>query len=243
MSKLRANDNKEKKNYFSNTEQVYELIKMLLQEFYSKEISDVGLDLLYNGASTLFEIQSRLKLSFENVRNYLIIMLQNNLIQKKIMARNEIKYNLYELKDEQILNILLFPRTLNFMEKKYGNYGRMIFEQFIGFGILTLKQIIEQIQNDQKNEKGTTFELIKTKVVDSFIKLYEDNFIAYSERANEDENYNSPSNKINDLSGNKKEKKRILKKMTKKLLIKKKKREKVIKRKKMRKKIQSNKKI
>jgi hypothetical protein len=73
--------------------------------------------------------------------------------------------------------------------------------------------------------------------------LYEDNFIAYSERANVDENYNSPSNKINDLSGNKEEKKRILKKMTKKLLIKKKKREKVIKRKKMRKKIQSNKKI
>ena len=142
MSKLRANDNKEKKNYFSNTEQVYELIKMLLQEFYSKEISDVGLDLLYNGASTLFEIQSRLKLSFENVRNYLIIMLQNNLIQKKIITRN----NLYELKDEQILNILLFPRTLNFIEKKYGNHGRMIFEQFIGFGILTLKQIIEQMK-------------------------------------------------------------------------------------------------
>ena len=40
-------------------------------------------------------------------------MLQNNLIQKKIITRN----NLYELKDEQILNILLFPRTLNFMEK------------------------------------------------------------------------------------------------------------------------------
>ena len=62
MSKLRANDNNEKKNYFSNTEQVYELIKMLLQEYYSKEISDAGLDLLHNGASTLLEIQSRLKL-------------------------------------------------------------------------------------------------------------------------------------------------------------------------------------
>ena len=232
MSKLRANDNNEKKNYFSNTEQVYELIKMLLQEFYSKEISDVGLDLLYNGASTLFEIQSRLKLSFENVRNYLIIMLQNNLIQKKIMARNEIKYNLYELKDEQILNILLFPRTLNFMEKKYGNYGRMIFEQFIGFGILTLKQIIEQIQNDQKNDKGTTFELIKTQVVDLFIQLYEDNFIIYSERANEDENYYSPNNKINNLSGNKEEKKKNTKKDDKKATDKKEKKGKSNKKKK-----------
>ena len=91
MSKLGENDSN--KNYFSTTEEVYDLIEMILQEMYSKEISDVGLDLLYNGASTLFEIQSRLKLSFENVRNYLIIMLQNNLIQKKIMARNEINYN------------------------------------------------------------------------------------------------------------------------------------------------------
>jgi hypothetical protein len=32
MSKLRANDNKQKKNYFSNTEQVYELIKNIIQK-------------------------------------------------------------------------------------------------------------------------------------------------------------------------------------------------------------------
>ena len=216
MSRIRAKDNNGKKIYFSNTEQVYDLVKTLLKEFYSKEISDVGLDLLYNGGSTLFEIQTRLKLSFENVRNYLIIMLQNNLIEKKIETRNEIKYNIYELKYEQILNILLFPRTLNFMEKKYGNYGRMIFEQFIEFGMLTLKQIIEQIQNDQKNEKGTTFELIKTQVVDLFIKLYEDNFIVNSERSNEEENYYSSNNTNNNLSENKEEKKKKNKKEEKK---------------------------
>ena len=132
MSRFGENDFN--KNYFSTTEEVYDLIKIILQEMYSKEISDVGMFLLYNGSSALFEIQSRLKFSFENVRNYLIIMLQNNII-KKSFSKNESKYTSYELKIEQFLNILLFPRTINFIENKYGIYGKMIFEQFIGFGV------------------------------------------------------------------------------------------------------------
>ena len=199
MSKLGSNDTKLNKNYFSNTEEVFDLVKMILKELYSKEISDLGMDLLYNGPSTLFEIQTRLRLSFENIRNYLIIMLQNNLVQKK---SNEGKFISYEFKLEQILNILLFPRTLNFIEKKYGNYGRMIFEQFINFGVLTLHQVVEQIQNEQKN--GNNIDLIKTQVVEQFINLYEDNLIMYSERANEDEkenNYKPFSSK--NLLGNK----------------------------------------
>ena len=196
MSQLGVNNNNG--NYFSNTEEVYNLIKMLLKEIYSKDISDLGMDLLYNKNSTLLEIQSRLKLSFENVRNYLIIMLQNNLIQKKKIKRNEIKYTAYELKCEQILNILLFPRLLNFIEKKYGNYGKMIFEQFILVGILTLRQIIEHINNSYNN--GNNFELLKAQVVEFFVKLYEDNLIMYSERTNEEENYYSSSpNKYNNL--------------------------------------------
>jgi hypothetical protein len=206
---------------------------MILKELYSKEISDLGMDLLYNGASTLFEIQSRLRLSFENIRNYLIIMLQNNLIQKKSLSRNNGKFISYELKFDQILNILLFPRTLNFIEKKYGDYGRRIFEQFINFGVLTLLQVVEQIQNDQKN--GNNSDLVKSQVVELFIKLYEDNLIIYSERANEEENTYKPFNNKN-LLGNKdelKKKKKVpkKKKRTQKLIKKEK-----VKRKKMKKK-------
>jgi hypothetical protein len=190
MSRLGPKDAKKNNNYFTNTEEVYDLIKMILTEIYSKEISDLGMDLLYNGASSILEIQSRLRLSFENIRNYLIIMLQNNLIQKKTLIRNEVKFISYELKFEQILNILLFPRTLNFIEKKYGDYGRMIFEQFINFGVLTLQQVVEQIQNDQKN--GNNFDLVKAQVIEVFIKLYEDNLIMYSERVSEEENTYKP---------------------------------------------------
>ena len=190
MSALGVNE--ANKKYFSNTEEIYNLTKMLLTEIYSKEISDVGLDLLYNGPSSMFDIQSRLKISFENIRNYLIIMLQNNVIKKSNNSTNDSKSFSYELNTDQILNILLFPRTLNFIEKKYGTYAKMIFEQFIEFGVLTLEQIVEQIQNEKKNGIGNNSEFIKAKIVELFIKMHEDNIIMYSERSIDDESYYSP---------------------------------------------------
>ena len=203
MSRLGAN--KENKNYFSNTEEIFNLTKMLLTEIYSKEMSDVGLDLLYNGPSSLLDIQSRLKLSFEDIRNYLIIMLQNNVIKKSNISPYDSKSTSYELNTGQILNILLFPRTLNFIEKKYGTYAKMIFEQFIEYGVLTLEQIVEQIQNEKKNGMGNNSELIKSEIILLFIKLYEDNIVMYSERAIDDECYYSPIVRSNNSITNKKE--------------------------------------
>ena len=66
----------------------------------------------------------------------------------------------------------------------------MIFEQFINFGVLTLHQVVEQIQNDQKN--GNNLDSIKYQVVEIFLQLYEDNLIMYSERASEEENTYKP---------------------------------------------------
>ena len=216
MSKLGANETN--KNYFSKTEEEYQLTKIILKEMYSKEISDVGMDLLYNGSSTLFEIQTRLKLNFENVRNYLIIMLQNNLIKKKTIT-NKIgtKLTYYELKFEQIINILFFPRTLNFIEKKYGPYGKIIFQSFIEMGVLTLEQIVEEIQSNKNNLNGNNSEVTRAKTLEILNKLYEDNLIAYSERAVDDEIYYSPSLKSNNLFDKKEEITKITKKSGKKI--------------------------
>ena len=212
MSRLGVNE--PNKNYFSNTEEVFNLVKMLLKEMYSKEISDVGMDLLYNGPSTIFEIQSRLKLSFENVRNYLIIMLQNNIIQKS--PNSKVEFASYELKIEQILNILFFPRTLNFIEKKYGTYAEMIFEQFFEFGVLTIDQIIEQIQNEKKNGNVTNSNMVKEQIIELFKKLYEDNIIMYSERAIDDESYYSANLKRNNNFAEPKKGKNHIKKLLEK---------------------------
>ena len=217
MSKLGPN---QAKKYFSNTEEVYELYKIILNELYSKEISDLAIDLLMNGKSTIYEIQSRLKLSFENIKNYLIIMLQNNLIQKKQINRSEGKYISYEIKQDQILNILFFPRSLNFIEKKYGENARLIFEQFIEFGVLTLKQIIEQIQNIQKN--GNNLDLIKANILDIFIKLYSDNLICYAERPSEEDSSSLNYNNLLDQKKRKREKSEKAEKANNKLSDKKK---------------------
>ena len=192
MSNQEAKNQNLSKKYFSNTEEIYDLCSNILKDLYSKEISDLALDLLINGKSTLFEIQTRLKLSFENVKNYLIIMLQNNLIQKMYITRNETKVISYEINLEQILNILFYPRTLSFIQNKYGENARLIFEQFIEFGVLTLKQVVEQIQNIQKN--GNNLEQIKSSVLDIFIKLYSDNLICYAEKPSEEGNYFSNNN-------------------------------------------------
>lgn len=206
------------KNYFSKTEEEYQLTKMILKEMYSKEISDVGMDLLSNGSSTLFEIQSRLRLTFENARNYLIIMLQNNLIKKKTnFIKKDATLTYYEFKSEQILNILFFPRTLNFIEKKYGPYGKMIFEAFIELGVLTLEQIVEHIQNDKKNLNGNNSDLARAQTLEILNKLYEGNIIMYSERAIDDENFYSPSLKSNNLLAKKEEIPKITKKSGKKI--------------------------
>lgn len=172
------------KNYFSITKEAYDIIKMVLQEMFSKEISDLAIDLLYNNNSTIFDIQSRLKLSFENVRNYLIIMLQNNLIKKTSTKRKDVVYQAYDLNHEQILNILLFPRTLKFIEKKYGFIGKLIFEQFMEFGVLNTQQIIEQIQNKSKNINSDT---MKGQIMNLLHKFHEENVIMFPEKVIDDE--------------------------------------------------------
>ena len=57
MSKMDSNHPNPSKNYFPNTEEIYDLVQNLLKSLYSKEISDLAIYLLKNGASTLYEIQ------------------------------------------------------------------------------------------------------------------------------------------------------------------------------------------
>ena len=59
------------------TQSIYSLVELILKDLFCKEVSEIGKDLLYNGISTIPEIQKRLKMTFENVKNVLIILLQN----------------------------------------------------------------------------------------------------------------------------------------------------------------------
>ena len=167
--------------YISNTEEVYELVILILNEQFSKEISDLGRDLCYNGSSTIPEIMQRMKLSFENVRNILILLLQNKLVTTKEINRKENKIIVYEIIIDNVLNILLFPKMLTYVNKKFGEYSELIFEQFMQFGILSSYQIKEQVKLILSKNKPVN-KLIVDKVINSLITLIEYNYVIQAKK-------------------------------------------------------------
>ena len=198
--------------YITNTEEVFELVEIILSERYSKEIIEIAKDLLKNGLSTIPEIKGRLKLSFENIRNILIILLQNRLINCQEIFRNEIKYIGYEINIDNILNILLYPRLCVFAKEKFGDFGLYIFEEFMNFGILNSPQLIEQIKNkintNNKNTKDNNNLNAKIKTV--LINLIEKNYIVQAK--NNINNNDKQNNNNKELISQKKKKKKKKKK-------------------------------
>ena len=178
--------------YISNTEEVYDLVIIILNEQFSKEISDLGKDLCYNGISTIPEIMMRMKLSFENVRNLLIILLQNKLVSTKEIIKNENNVIAYEIVIDNVLNILLFPKILSYINKKFGEYSELIFEQFMQFGILSSFQIREQVKLLLSKTKPVN-KIILDKITNSLIILIENNYIIQAKKLA----YENKANRIN----------------------------------------------
>jgi len=178
--------------YISNTEEVYDLVIIILNEQFSKEISDLGKDLCYNGISTIPEIMMRMKLSFENVRNLLIILLQNKLVSTKEIIKNEKNVIAYEIVIDNVLNILLFPKILSYINKKFGEYSELIFEQFMQFGILSSFQIREQVKLLLSKTKPVN-KIILDKITNSLIILIENNYIIQAKKLA----FDNKANRIN----------------------------------------------
>ena len=194
--------------YISNTEEVYDLVIIILNEQFSKEISDLGKDLCYNGISTIPEIMMRMKLSFENVRNLLIILLQNKLVSTKEIIKNEKNVIAYEIVIDNVLNILLFPKILTYINKKYGEYAELIFEQFIQFGILSSYQIREQVKLAISKNKSINKSIVD-KITNSLITLIENSYIIQAQKLVFDNKANRISFE-NKIKREKKSKKKIV---------------------------------
>ena len=172
-------------NANSKSEEVFELVSLILNEQFSKEISDIGRDLLYNGASTIPEIQSRVRTSFENIRNVLIVLLQNKLANVVEVTRRETKIIGYEINIENTLNILMFPKLLIYAKNKFGEQGVMIFEEFMHFGILNASQVFDQVKNkiEKSGKICTQHSLNKVKL--TFINMLEKGLIAQTKKLDE----------------------------------------------------------
>lgn len=160
----------------TNTEEIFELIEIILKEQYSKDISDIGIDILFNGASTIPEMESRLKLSFESIKNALIVLLQNKLAASVEVTRKETLIIGYELIVDNILAILQYPKMLYLVNQKFGESAVMIFEEFMNFGILSAGQMFEQVKSRIDNKKGVS-NVAVNKMRLMFITLIENNYI------------------------------------------------------------------
>ena len=149
--------------------------------------------------------------------------MQNKLCSSTELIKKDTKVIGYEIIIENVLNILLFPKILYIGKNKFGEYGTMIFEEFMQFGILSSIQVFEQVKNKiEKTRKFNNAMMNKIKV--TFINLIESNYIvqaqkvtnALKERTREIVNRNLTKPKRNNKSKDNEDKKSKSKKKNKK---------------------------
>ncbi|MCQ2818130.1 MAG: hypothetical protein MJ252_12765 [archaeon] len=197
----------EKINY-AYSQEVYELAYILIKETYTKDVAEVGKDLLYNSISTIPEIQSRLKLSFEAVKNCLIILTQSRLLISHPNFKKETNLVGYEIDIESTLNILLFPRILLYVKDRFGEYAITICEELIKFGLLTYTELFGQVLNILEHEGKKINDLIISRVKNTFLNMVESNFLIQSKKI-EHENKTPSFNKIIKTNSQRSKKKQI----------------------------------
>ena len=91
-----------------------------------------------------------------------------------------------------VLNILLFPKILSYINKKFGEYSELIFEQFMQFGILSSFQIREQVKLLLSKTKPVN-KIILDKITNSLIILIENNYIIQAKKLA----FDNKANRIN----------------------------------------------
>ena len=67
---------------------------------------------------------------------------------------------------------------MTYINKKYGEYAELIFEQFIQFGILSSYQIKEQVKLAISKNKSINKSIVD-KITNSLITLIENNYILF----------------------------------------------------------------
>jgi hypothetical protein len=160
-------------NYNNN---IYELIEILIEEHFGKDVTKVGICLLSNGPLSISEIKKNLQFDFIRVRNALIILMQNKLVNFEEIKRKEIIENVYEFDVEMALNYLRFPKILYLINHKFDSNAVLIFEEFMQFGILSANQVIEQVAY-KLEQQGRIIATTNNNIKIRFLKLIEEGFI------------------------------------------------------------------
>lgn len=160
--------------HYSNN--IYELIELLLEEQFGKQVSTLGTILLNNGPSSILELCKLTSWDYVEVRNILIILMQNKLLFFQEVSRKEILETIYELDVENVLNFLRYPKILYFINHQHDLNAMMIFEEFMQFGILSAGQVIEQVK-DKLEQNGTANPSSINNIKIKFLQLIENNYV------------------------------------------------------------------
>lgn len=167
-------------NNYHYSNNIYELIEIILEEQFGKKVSTLGISLLNNGPSSILEIMKLNGSDYVEVRDSLIILLQNKLIIFQEVSRKENIEIIYELDVENILNYLRFPKILYFINNHFDQNAMLIFEEFMKFGILSAGQIFEQVKDKIEAENGERNILQINNLKLKFLQLIESGYITQS---------------------------------------------------------------
>ncbi len=163
-------------NNFHHSNNIYDLIEILLEEHFGKAVSTLGNILISNGPTTILELCKLSSWEYTEVRNALIIMMQNKLLFYEEKLRKEQIETVYEVDVDTILNYLRFPKILYFINNYSDQNAMMIFEEFMQYGILSAGQVIEQVKEKIHQLGNASISSINNLKL-GFIKLIENGFI------------------------------------------------------------------
>jgi hypothetical protein len=192
--------------HYSNN--IYDLIEIIIEEQLGKQVSSLSIALLNNGPSTIIELQKLISLEYLEVRNALIILMQNKLVFFQEVTRKDVIETVYELDVDSVLNYLRFPKILYFINHHHDYHAMLIFEEFMQLGILSAGQVIEQV-TEKLNQLGKANPSTINNVKIKFIQLIEGGFVSQctQKKSNEIREELSKSKKEDKKVSNKKKKK------------------------------------
>lgn len=162
------------------SETIFNLVELLIEELYSKEVAGICKDLILNGDSNIYDIVKRTSREFSFVRDSLITLLQNRLVKviDNSKSKDWMEYT-YSLDINMCLNVIRYPKILYFINIKFGQYAKEIVEHLMMNGVLTSSQIVECVEGSlgfSSTKQATEINNVRRNL----LRLLEENIIVRS---------------------------------------------------------------
>lgn len=148
---------------------IYSLADNLLREQLDANSVLIANVLLNNGSSTIYEVIEESKLSFNDVKNSLVVLLQHKLISFVDVkdTTGAVQKTVYSINLQQILFRLKLPIVLSLVDNLFGPNGVAIVQTFASLGVLSAFDCIDQVIARSENKIA---EGLLEKILISLIK-------------------------------------------------------------------------